>query len=142
MSLRRPLATALVAAALGAVSVIAFAGCAGASPVVKDYRGEPKGIEAPASSAGGAPWSAWLDGGKRFTLTVYGSSTCPPAASDLVVRSDNRVQVLFPDPPKKPCTKDYVPHTTVFDTPGGIDSSKDVTITAQSIRFTLPALKG
>ncbi|WP_308467383.1 hypothetical protein [Rathayibacter soli] len=140
ISLRRVRTTAAIGL-LAASVAIALAGCSGSSTKpITNYPGEPKGVTAPPSSAGGAPFSVWLKNGAQFTVTTYGSSTCPPVGTDFVVTGTNKLTVAIKEYPDKVCTMDYVPHTTVFATPGDIDPHKDVKVTVQALRFTLPAL--
>jgi hypothetical protein len=108
---------------------------------VSDYKGEPKGVDAPASSAGGAPWAAWAQNGSQFTVTLYGSSTCPPIGTKYVVTGKQQLKITLKDWGKRPCTLDYVPHTTVFSTPKSVDNSLAVRITAQQVAFTLEGNK-
>jgi len=124
------------------VAALALAGCSSTSTTpITNYRGEPKGIEAPPSSAGGAPFSVWLKDGAQFTVTAYGSSTCPPVGTGFTVTGTNKITIDIKTYAKdKICTMDYVPHTTVFATPNEVDPHKDAKITVQDVRFTLRAL--
>ena len=129
-----------VASLVAGLTVLALAGCAqNSTKPVTDYKGEPKGVEAPASSAGGAPFSVWLKGGDQFTVTLYGSSTCPPVATRFKLTGHNKVELTVPKPGSKGkvCTMDYVPHTTVFATPNTIDRHSDVAVTGQGLTWTL-----
>jgi hypothetical protein len=123
--------------------VLALAGCSqNSTKPVTDYRGEPKGVEAPPSSAGGAPFSVWLKNGDEFTVTLYGSSTCAPVATRFKLTGHNKVELTVPDPAKgKICTMDYAPHTTVFATPNTIDRKADVSITGQGMTWTLAGIR-
>jgi hypothetical protein len=125
-----------------AVTALSLAGCSSTSTTpITNYAGEPKGVEAPPSSAGGAPFSVWLKKGTQFTITTYGSSTCPPIGTGLTVTGSNKITIAIKTYPKdKICTMDYAPHTTVFGTPGQVDPHKDAKITVQDVRFTLQAL--
>lgn len=125
-----------------AASALTLAGCSSASTKpVTDYKGEPKGVDAPASSAGGAPFSVWLKDGKQFTVTAYGSSGCPPIGTGYGISDTNEITVKIKKyPKKKVCTMDYVPHTTVFETVSDLNPHKDVKVTVQDLRYTLPAL--
>lgn len=131
-----------VASVVAGLTMLALAGCAqNSTKPVTDYKGEPKGVEAPASSAGGAPFSVWLKGGDQFTVTLYGSSTCPPIASRFKLTGHNKVELTIPQPDKKKiCTMDYVPHTTVFATPNTIDRHSDVSVTGQGLTWVLGGL--
>ncbi|HEY5221727.1 MAG TPA: hypothetical protein VIJ18_01570 [Microbacteriaceae bacterium] len=140
ISLRRARTTAILGL-LAASVAIALAGCSGSPTApITSYPGEPKGVTAPPSSAGGAPFSVWLKNGAQFTVTTYGSSTCPPVGTDFAVTGTNQLTVAIKEYKGKVCTMDYVPHTTVFATPNDINPHKDVKVTVQALRFTLPAL--
>ncbi len=133
----------LLAAAVVVLAGLALAGCSGGqSKPVKDYTGEPRGVDAPASSAGGASWAAWLDGGKQFGIVLYGSSTCPPTIASVSVVADNQLKATPAAAPGGVCTHDYVPHTTVFDRPAGVTTTSDVTIKLPDSTLTLPGLRG
>jgi hypothetical protein len=142
MTTPRRLGARTVAVAMAASLALTLVACSGASnKPITDYKGEPKGVDAPPSSAGGAPFSVWLKDGARFTVTLYGSSTCPPIGTAIETTGKNKVTVAVAKPPKnQPCTMDYVPHTTVFATPSAVDPHSDVKVTVQDIRFTLQAL--
>jgi hypothetical protein len=137
---RRVRATVL-AGLLAAGVAVALVGCSGPSnQPITHYQGEPKGVDAPPSSAGGAPFSVWLKDGAQFTVTAYGSSGCPPIGTKFAVTGSNAITVAIKEYKGKVCTMDYVPHTTVFATPTELDPHKDVKVTVQDVRFTLPAL--
>ncbi|MHA7985327.1 hypothetical protein ACX9R5_05925 [Rathayibacter sp. CAU 1779] len=132
-----------VASVVAGLTVIALAGCSqNSTKPITDYHGEPKGVEAPASSAGGAPFSVWLKDGDQFTVTLYGSSTCPPVATRFNLTGHNtmKLTVSTGSDKKKVCTMDYVPHTTVFATPNTIDRNTDVSITGQGMTWTLAGI--
>jgi len=140
---RRPRLRAAVAAGVAGVALtVLLSGCStNSTQPVTDYRGEPKGVDAPAASAGGAPFSVWLKGGDQFTITLYGSSACPPKATKYRLVGKNTMKITVPEPTgTKKCTMDYTPHTTVFDTPNTVDRHAKVTITAQKMTFTLAPL--
>lgn len=135
----RPLtsATALVVAAL------LLAGCT--STQVKpdsDHSGEPQGVQAPASSAGGASWATWLQDGRQFGIVLYGSSTCPPTVQSVKVVSGTKLEATLSPAPGGVCTHDIVPHTTVFTTPSGVRAGSDVTITLPDDTLKLGAIHG
>lgn len=130
-------AGALVLAGLLALGLSA---CGNSATPVKDYPGEPRGVPAPPSSAGGAAFSVWLEGGNQFTVTLYGSSGCPPVGTGYTLKAKNWVVVQVKDYGNRACTADYVPHTTVFSTPNTIDRNRDVTITAKGQTFVLAGL--
>jgi hypothetical protein len=137
----RRLARIALASAVAAITVVALAGCSqNSTKPITDYKGEPKGVSAPPSSAGGAPFSVWLKGGDQFTVTLYGSSTCPPVATRFKLTGHNRMDVTVSTGKKVACTMDYVPHTTVFATPNTIDRNTDVSITGQGMTWVLGGL--
>lgn len=123
--------------------VAALAGCSSApGKPVEDYAGEPKGIDAPASSAGGASWAAWLDGGERFAIVLYGSSSCPPKVANVSATANDTITATLAPAPGGICTRDYVPHTTVFTTPDRIAKSAEVSVVLPDSTLTLPADRG
>lgn len=139
----RRLARLAIASVVAGLTVVALAGCAqNSTKPVTDYRGEPKGVTAPPSSAGGAPFSVWLKDGDQFTVTLYGSSTCPPVATRFKLTGHNKVELTVSTGKDKNavCTMDYVPHTTVFATPNTIDRNADVSIAGQGMKWVLAAL--
>ena len=137
-SRRLPLLTAGVV-----LTVLALAGCSTSSSTpVGDYSGEPKGVEAPASSAGGAAFAVWLKSGRQFAIALYGSSTCPPKVQSVSVMAANQLKATLEPAPGGVCTRDYVPHTTVFATPSGITRTSTVSIELPDSTLTLPALRG
>ena len=138
----RRLARITAAVLVAGVTALMLAGCAqNSTKPVTDYRGEPKGVEAPASSAGGAPFSVWLKNGDQFTVTFYGSSTCPPVGERFKLTGHNAISITLAKTTKKACTMDYVPHTTVFTTPNTVDRYSDVSLTGQGMTWVLQALK-
>lgn len=133
-----------VVALAAAVAVAGLlAGCsASQSKPVEAYSGEPKGVEAPASSAGGAAWAAWMQSGERFAIVLYGSSSCPPKVASVSVQSSNQLKATLAPAPGGICTRDYVPHTTIFETPSGVTTTSDVSIMLPDTTLTLPGLRG
>jgi len=99
---------------------------------VQQYAGEPKGVEAPARSAGGAAFAVWLKEGARFAVTLYGSSSCPPTVDTFEVTGGNEVKLTRAKVTQKACTADYAPFTSVFATPSAIRIGSPVKITVVS----------
>ena len=132
----------IVAFAMGALALASCAQNPHGSKAITDYPGQPKGAETSAGNTGEAPFSVWLQGGDRFAVTLDGSSTCPPVATEFRVTGDNRIALTVPNPNDKGqiCTMDLVPHTTVFSTPKAIDRNADVSITGQGATWELHAL--
>lgn len=128
---RHPVRAALGFAAIAVT--LSLAACSTApTPPVDDYKGEPRGIQAPARSAGGAEYAVWLDKGDRFAITLYGSSSCPPVAATMRVTGANKVKVTLKPTRKGACTADYAPHTSVFNTPSALRIGTPVHISVAS----------
>ncbi|WP_344776696.1 hypothetical protein [Gryllotalpicola kribbensis] len=131
-------------AALAAAGLL-LAGCAQQASVspdpVEHYKGEPKGVTAPASSAGGAPWAVWMDkAGDEFAVTLYGSADCPPYATGYKVTAPDQITMKL----KKAagdCPDGYMPFTTVFQTPPNLDREVTIQFTAQQTHFYLAPIK-
>lgn len=114
---------------------------ANASPLkaVEDYAGLPEGMVGLPEHPAGDPQLAWLKDGKQIGITLWGSSTCPPIVESLTPTSSNAFTAVQEPIPAKPCTRDLVPHTTVFATPSDTTTSSDVTIVLDGTSLTLPA---
>ncbi|MFP3466441.1 hypothetical protein [Leifsonia sp. SIMBA_070] len=139
-----PQTAARPVAVLAALAIVAgLAGCS-ASPgkPVEDYAGEPKGVPAPASSAGGASWAAWLEDGSQFAIVLYGSSSCPPKVQNVSLTKDDTITATLAPAPGGICTRDYVPHTTVFTTPEKLSTTSEVKVVLPDATLTLPAGRG
>ncbi|HEY2556475.1 MAG TPA: hypothetical protein VGI08_05170 [Diaminobutyricibacter sp.] len=128
----------------GAVIVLAaLAGCStSVSHPVDDYKGEPKGVVPPASSAGGAAYAVWLKSGAQFAIVLYGSSTCPPTVATVESIASNQLKATPAPISDGVCTRDYAPHTTVFTTPRSVTTTSDVTIKLPDSTLTLPGIRG
>lgn len=136
-------ATRLLPAAAALAAVVALAGCSATpSKPVTDYSGEAKGVRAPASSAGGASWAAWLNGGAQFAIVLYGSSSCPPKVANIAATDDHTITATLAPAPGGICTRDYAPHTTVFTTPDRITKTAQVSVVLPDATLTLPARQG
>jgi hypothetical protein len=135
----------LVIAAAACAGALTLAGCAPQASVsskpITAYKGEPKGIEAPASSAGGAPWAVWLDkDGDEFAVTLYGSDQCPPKATGYKVVSADQITITLPKQADS-CGDGYTPYTTEFRTPPNLDRYVTIQFTAQQTHFYLAPVK-
>lgn len=85
----------------------------------------------------------YLEDGGRIALVLWGSSTCPPVGTSMTVVEDaeagNSVRVdLASIPADRPCTADFVPHTTVFWTPVDITTTQPLRITVGGEEVILP----
>ena len=141
----RPAAAVLLAASV-ALTLSACAsseggvGNAGAtfSPE-EDYAGLPEGMVGLPQNPSGEPQLYWLQDASQIGITLWGSSSCPPIVESLTQTSANAFEATQQEIPPKPCTRDLVPHTTVFATPTGTSPSSDVTIVLDGTSLTLPA---
>lgn len=144
----RRLSLAVVALA----SVFLLSGCMPGPGPIEDYPGLPvveeetdegadvesedEGEDGPeeevAEPTGDEPYVRYLGDGGRLSITIWGSSTCPVVPSELRVTAKadegNAVEAVLPDPPNRPCTMDYTPHTTVFFTPMEVTTTKPLEV--------------
>lgn len=142
-SVHRFATRAPISLAGAALLVAALAGCSPSQfKPVDDYAGEAKGVAAPASSAGGASWAAWLADGRQIGIVLYGSSTCPPLVESISVVSKTAVKAMLAPAPGGVCTRDYAPHTTVFDTPSGVSPTSRVDVQLPDATLTLAPQPG
>ncbi|WP_233265520.1 hypothetical protein [Leifsonia sp. AG29] len=143
MTRRHRLPTVASGALVVAFAGLVLTGCTSSQVrPTDDYAGEPKGVQAPASSAGGSSWASWLDAGQHFGIVLYGSSTCPPKVQSISVEGKSSLKATLAPAPGGVCTRDYVPHTTVFATPSGVKTTAQVTIDLPDSTLTLPGLPG
>lgn len=70
----------------------------------------------------------WIDEQGRLVIVVFGSSGCPPIATQIGEVEDGVVPVRFEPAPAYACSDDAVPLTHVFDAPEGLDRAT-VTVT-------------
>lgn len=123
-----------------AVAVLLLSGCSGQAPVQKTplqgYAGEPTGIAVPSTAAGGAPWASWLDGGKEFSVTLYGTSACPAATTGYSVQAPDEVALHVAGN----CPLEYQPYTSIYQTPPTIDQAVTIRFSAQGMYFYLAPL--
>lgn len=150
-----------VGALLVVLGALSLSGCASNTPI-DDFPGVPLvPVAAEAADEEGAegeeaepeleevevpegePSAVYLDYGDRLAVILWGSSTCPPVASHVVVTQDagsgNSVRVdVEPLPEDAICTADLVPHTTVFGTPQSITTTLPLTMDIDGQEFVLP----
>ena len=116
-------------------------GCVGA---VDNFSGVPDHVSGePGGSEDAGLQAFWLKEGAQIAITVFGSSSCPQIVSDITVLEPkgegNTIRANFvPIPADKPCTRDFVPHTTVFSTPGNITTTEKLTIESSAGKIALP----
>ncbi|MGR2752955.1 hypothetical protein [Agromyces arachidis] len=155
-------------AAVALATVLLLAGCAPGAPVedfaglpVVDEDTEAEG-EASETEEGGPtddeaeegeaeelpdptgdePVVQYLNDGGRLAITIWGSSTCPVVPSELRVTAEagegNAVEAVLPQPPNRPCTMDFVPHTTIFSTPMDVTTTQPLEVTIGDQVVTVP----
>ncbi|WP_353826692.1 hypothetical protein [Agromyces sp. SYSU T0242] len=104
---------------------------------------EDDAVEVP-EPTGDEPYVQYLDDGGRLAITVWGSSTCPIVLTGLTVTAEagegNAVEAALPeeDAEPRPCTADYVPHTTVFWTPVDVTTTEPLQVTVGDAVVTVP----
>lgn len=118
-------------AAAAIVMVLGLAGCAAGIGPSEQYPGAPSGVSQEALT--GETQAFYVSDSGAIAVVLWGSSTCPligermvteqPAADGNAVRVD--VRKIAED---QPCTRDLVPHTTVFPTPGDVTTTQPLTI--------------
>lgn len=135
---RTRLLTSLLALAAAGLLLSGCAAQASVSPnPMASYRGEPKGVAAPASSAGGAPWAVWMKSdSSEFAVTLYGSAKCPPYATGYKVTAPDEITMKLAPTPSG-CPLGYSPFTTVFQRPKNLDPKVTIQFTAQDTHFYL-----
>lgn len=77
---------------------------------------------------GTSPIVAWIDTGKRFSITAYGSSTCPVAPTN-ITGATNSIELELTMLGGSICTADIKRDTYALDVPSGVDTSDSVTVT-------------
>jgi hypothetical protein len=98
--------------------------------------------EAPEPS-GDEPYVQYLQDGGRLAITIWGSSTCPTIPTELRVTAEagegNAVEAVLPETDDdRPCTMDFVPHTTVFSTPADVTTTEELEVTVGDAVVTVP----
>ncbi|MFK4728776.1 hypothetical protein ROT00_03730 [Agromyces mediolanus] len=135
----------LAAAALA--SVFLLSACAPGTSPVENFPGLPESEHGEAGHETGGEESAlqaqWLELGGKLAVTTFGSSTCPIIGTDIKViepaGEGNTVEIVVPEQDEtKPCTMDYVPHTTVFWTPMNVTTTEKLTVRLGEQQFVLP----
>ncbi|MDH6182134.1 hypothetical protein M2152_002316 [Microbacteriaceae bacterium SG_E_30_P1] len=119
-----------------------LAGCVGGA--VTNYQGEPEQFAGePGGDADSGLQAFWLQEGAQLAITLSGSSGCPYIVTSITVLEKagegNRISAEVPPIPEdKACTMDFVPHTTVFSTPGEVTTTEPLTIEVMDSEIVLP----
>ena len=92
---------------------------------------------------GDEPFVQYLQDGGRLAITIWGSSTCPVIPTQLRVTAEagegNAVEAVLPQvDDDRPCTMDFVPHTTVFSTPADVTTTEELEVTIGDAVVTVP----
>ena len=136
-------------AVFAAGAVLLLAACTPIpSGAIENYPGLPP-VEMPGEGGSGTlnedgrPHAMWLHEGGQIAVITYGSSSCPLVGESLdVVKpagEGNVVRVnLAAIPEDKACTRDLVPHTTVFYTPQDSATYEPLTVEIGEAKVTVP----
>lgn len=98
-------------------------------------------VSTPISSDPLQPAAGWLDGGKRFALTLVGSS-CYLVPTAISAPTSRSIELTLEWTDLSLCTADIRPRTHIIRTPDGVDPSLEVEVTAvdPEVAVTLPPL--
>ncbi|WP_456826713.1 hypothetical protein [Cellulomonas sp. P5_E12] len=149
----------LVGVLVAVLGAVVLSGCASNTPI-EDFAGLPQvpaaATDETADDAAdeeaameeldvpeGETRAVYLDNGDRIAVVLWGSSTCPPVGSRLVVVTDansgNEVRLEVAEiPADAVCTADLVPHTTVFGTPQQTTTTLPLLIDVNGEQVVLP----
>jgi hypothetical protein len=99
-------------------------------------------VEEEPEPTGDEPVVQYLNDGGRLAITIWGSSTCPVVPTELRVTAEagegNAVEAVLPEPPNRPCTMDFTPHTTVFSTPADVTTTEPLEVAIGEQVVTVP----
>jgi hypothetical protein len=108
-------------------------------PEVPEPEGEQRDLAAEVMDG---PVAAWLEEGAQLAVSIGGSSTCPYIGSAIhVIEGEgegNTVRIDIEPLPDRPCTMDFVPHTTVFWTPMDVSTTVPLTVQVMDQEITVP----
>ena len=124
---RRPAAARIALVAVAGTFLLSA--CAQAGPGdAPDAGTAPTGSSSPSvpvedgdGAAEGGPSVVWVEEGTSFSLTLFGSSTCPPAVESVEAAGVDAVTVRLAPPDPGMCTMDYVPAVSEHELPAGVD---------------------
>lgn len=133
--------TGRAAGAIAALAVvIALAGCAAGAASTVNYAGTPHGVDE--ATLTGETQAFYVDDAGAIAVVLWGSSTCPPIGERMVVEQPagegNAVRVdVRATPADQPCTRDLVPHTSVFVTPSDVTTTEPLTVRVDDAEYEL-----
>jgi hypothetical protein len=140
MQTRKLVPLTLAAAALAFV----LTGCTETGPT-QNFSGLPDEEEITTESEAAADsglQAFWLQEGSQVAVAISGSSSCPVVGSHIEVIEPavdgNVVEITTRPISEGPCTMDFVPHTSVFWTPGEITTAEPLTIRVGDQEIELP----
>ena len=84
-----------------------------------------------------APLVQWKNKPQSITVTTWGSSSCPPDATDLELGAENNLTIYFESETEGACTADLAPTTHVFTLPDDAQHSP-LTVRINSDGVTSP----
>lgn len=116
----------LTAASLVALAALILTGCTGDAAPGQDgsiatdvYPGLPEDATGPVGTE--QTTAVWLaDGRERFAIVTWGSSSCPPVATELTVVGPDAVSLSFGEPVQDVCTADMAATTHEFVMPAEV----------------------
>lgn len=126
-------------AVTGVLLIVGLSGCAGSgNGPSSNYTGEAQNPTVAVGLNELGVGGAWLEDGGKFAITVSGSSGCPPIAESYTITAHNEVAITLKEiPADRVCTADFVPHTSVFNTPTDIDPYEDLAMTVTEMDTTV-----
>lgn len=134
--------------AVAVASVFLLSACNPGSGAVEDYAGLPVSdhagdAEGHEGEAEDGVQAVWLEQGGKLAVTIPGSSTCPIVGSRIRVLEEagegNRVAIdVVERDEDEACTRDLVPHTTVFWTPVHVTTTEELTVEVVGETVTVP----
>ena len=115
----------IVSALLASAAALVLVGCSAASSIAfETVSGVPAGVTlTDDEQMGEQPVAVWTDSRETLTVVTWGSSSCPPVPTSLVLASDMLLNLTFAAPTDQACTADYAPTSHVFSTPDGVSAS-------------------
>ena len=129
-------------AAIGAVALaLSVAGCS-AGPASDSYDGGPRNADPSSAALSGdgafgsddSPLVVWNEGRESFSVTNWGSGSCPDRAESIKVDSAHSLTVTFRRDDHEQCTMDISPFTHEFTLPTE-ETERPLTVTVRTPKF-------
>jgi hypothetical protein len=134
--------SALLALPVLAASLL-LAGCTVTGPT-ESFSGLPdeEHVTQQAGSEEDGLQAFWIEEGDSIAIAISGSSTCPVIGGHISViepaGQGNTIAISTMPLPDRPCTMDFVPHTSVFWTPSKVTPAEPLTIQVDGREIVLP----